>query len=438
MATAQPHPVALRPHGHHLNRCASYAGVVTTPLGAVLRGAPTRRRPEAETAWTQRAAHALGAPWLVTVALALAAAGAAAVYAATYAGLLSSGSSPYRYMIRDLLNLAVAIGLGAAASAIGYRTVCRYGLVAFGAAVGALVLVLSPLGTKVNGANAWFALGPVQLEPSQLSVLAGIILLARLLDDPRAEGAKLTLRRVALPLLLVALAALLILAEPALGMALVLVAVVAAVVALSGLTGKAMLVLVAAAVALVLTGMQLHVVKPYQQQRLTAFLHPDSSTSSGYQTSQSMIAVGSGGTVGKGFLQGAQTNGSFVPEQRTDFVFTVVAEETGFVGSIVLLGLLSALSLGALRIAARARERVGQLLATGVGVWFAVQTFVNVGMALGLMPVTGIPLPFISYGGSGLFVDVVAVGLVCSVAREQRSKRRDRGATKLAPLGTFA
>ena len=411
---------------------------MTVPVGAVLRGVPNPRRTAPRDGWAERVARVLGAPWLVAASLALAAAGAIAVYAATYAGLLSSGSSPYRYVVHDLINLTVAIALGAAASAVGYRTVCRYGLVAFGAAVAALLLVLSPLGTKVNGASAWFALGPVQLEPSQLSVLAAIVLLARLLDDPRADGKKLTIRRVALPLLLVALAALLILAEPALGMALVMVAVVSAVVALSGLTGKAMLVLVVAAVALVLTGMQLHVVKPYQQQRLTAFLHPNASTDSGYQTSESMIAVGSGGTAGTGLLKGAQTNGSFVPEQRTDFIFTVVAEETGFVGSVVLLGLLSAICLGALRIAARARDRGGQLFGTGVAIWFAVQTFVNVGMTLGIMPVTGIPLPFISYGGSGLFVDVVAVGLLCSISREQRPTRRTTGATKVEPLSAFA
>lgn len=371
----------------------------------------------------ERLAYVLGSPTIVGLTLALVAAGAGAVYAATYSGLLAAGSTPYRYMVRDLMNLTVAVALASTASAIGHRRLSQYAPVGFVVTVVALALVLTPLGSNINGANAWFALGPVQLEPSQLTVLALILLLARLLTNDEDPEQSLGLRQLVRPLVLAGLAVVLILAEPALGMALVLVIVGTALFALAGLKRGAVATLAIVAVLTVIGGAQLHVVKPYQQQRLSAFLHPSADTSSGYQTLQSLVAVGSGGVSGQGVLQGQQTNGAFVPEQRTDFIFTVIAEETGFLGSTALLGLLVALCLAALRVATQTADRQAHLLAAGIGIWFALQTFINVGMTLGIMPVTGIPLPFISYGGSGLFVDMISVGLLCSISREQRTRR---------------
>ncbi|GAC1324902.1 MAG: hypothetical protein NVSMB13_07080 [Mycobacteriales bacterium] len=164
--------------------------------------------------------------------------------------------------------------------------------------------------------------------------------------------------------------------------------------------------------------LHLHLLKPYQEQRFTAFTHPRADTSAtGYHTAQSEIAIGSGGLLGQGFLDGSQTNGGFIPEQQTDFIFTVTAEEGGLLGGAVLLSLLGALFLRGYRIAERAPDRFGQMIATAVVSWLAFQAFVNVGMTLGIMPVTGLPLPFVSYGGSAMFADLLGIGLLLSVRR---------------------
>ncbi len=160
--------------------------------------------------------------------------------------------------------------------------------------------------------------------------------------------------------------------------------------------------------------------KSYQLTRLTAFLHPSADPQgAGYSAAQAKIAIGSGGMLGQGLFQGQLVSGNFVPEQHTDFIFAVAGEELGFVGCTVIIALLAVVLVRALRIAARADDQFGMLVASGVAIWFGVQSFVNIGMTMGIMPVTGLPLPFVSYGGSALFADMIAVGCLQAVYRHR-------------------
>jgi rod shape determining protein RodA len=358
---------------------------------------------------------------LVGLTAALCVAGALSIYAATANGLRSAGLSPYRYLDRDLVNITVALLLCAGTAAINYRLLEAFAPFVYGGVCLLLLAVLSPLGTRVNGAKAWFTFGSQQLEPSELAKIAVILLLAALLAPLRDGEHRPPPRTCLLCLAVTGFPLLLILAEPALGVA-IIVAVLGFV--LLGLAGAGRRFLLALLLGVVVAGgavVSLHLLKPYQEQRFTALAHPDQDTAgTGYHTAQSLTAIGAGGWNGTGFLHGTQTNGGFVPEQQTDFVFTVAAEEGGFVGAGTLLLILTAVCLRALRIAERAPDRFGTLVAGGVASWFAVQTFVNVGMTLGIMPVTGLPLPFISYGGTAAFADFIGIGLLLNVARQSR------------------
>ncbi|MDP9297005.1 MAG: rod shape-determining protein RodA, partial [Actinomycetota bacterium] len=175
-------------------------------------------------------------------------------------------------------------------------------------------------------------------------------------------------------------------------------------------------VLALAAMVLLFGAFQLGVVKDYQLQRLTGFLDPQNDPlQGGYNKTQSEIGIGSGGLTGSGYLHGTQTNLDFIPEQHTDFIFTVVGEEFGFVGAMVLLILFGILIWRAFRIALLSKDPFGSYVAAGVGSMFAIQMFVNIGMTVGIMPITGIPLPFVSYGGSSLLANFLAVGLLLNV-----------------------
>ncbi len=164
--------------------------------------------------------------------------------------------------------------------------------------------------------------------------------------------------------------------------------------------------------------LKLHLLKSYQLTRLTSFLHPSANpSSSGYETLHSKIMIGSGGMFGTGLHHGQLVKAGFVPNQQTDFIFSVAGEELGFVGAAVIIALLGILVFRALRIASRADDQFGMLAAAGVAVWFAVQSFINIGMTIGIMPVTGLPLPLVSYGGSAMFADMIAIGMLQSVHR---------------------
>lgn len=374
---------------------------------------------------------------LIMATVALSVMGALSVYAATRNHLIMMGRPSNAYLTRDLLNFAVGAALSVPIFFVDYRQLRLITPLAYVTMLGLLALVLTPLGQRINGAHAWFSFGPVQLEPSEFSKLVVIILLAGLLSERQDKETAPHFRVIMLSLALAGVPTLFILAEPALGIAIVLAAISLTLIALSGAQARLVVTMLLAAVFAAILASSLHFIKPYQQERFTAFANPAAAqhSTTGYQIRQSNIAIGSGGLLGQGFLQGSQTDGGFVPEQQTDFVFTVAAEEGGLVGGCTILAALAALLWRGIKIAESAPDLYGRLIAGGVTMWLALQSFVNIGMTLGIMPVTGLPLPFVSYGGSALLADLIGVALLLSVHRQTlRSRPGARFSSASGPL----
>ncbi len=357
--------------------------------------------------------------WLWGPAAVLIAIGVLSVYAATRNGLLSAGRPGTDYLKRDLLNALVAAAVAVPLSRQDYRQLRALSPLVYGGLTVLLLAVLSPLGSTINGAHAWFSLGPAQFEPSEFMKLGLLLLLAALLSERRDREDSPGRAQVLWGLGVAGLPTLLVLAEPALGIAIVLVVITLSLLAISGVPARVVSGLIAGVVVGGALAFGLHLLKPYQEQRFTAFTDAAaaSHTTAGYQMKQSLIAIGSGGLTGQGFLAGSQTDGGFVPEEQTDFVFTVSAEEGGLVTGSVLLIALGVLLLHGLRVAQYAPDLFGRLLAGGVVMWLAFQSFVNIGMTLGITPVTGLPLPFVSYGGSSVLADLLAVAVLVSIKR---------------------
>ena len=356
--------------------------------------------------------------WILVLAVsALSAIGVLLVWSATQPSLLAAGLDPRTYLKKQLLWVVIGLMLMVAVSFIDRRRLRSWAPLAYGATLLGLLAVLSPLGSEINGAHAWISLpGGFQIEPSEFAKVALVLIVATVFSQ--ARGARPGLRSVLLALAAAAPLIALVVVEPALGVAMVLVVVTALMIVLSGTRLRiiaALTVVVGAAVALA-GGM--HLLKSYQLTRFTSFLHPSTDLAgAGYNAAQAKIAVGSGGMFGEGLFHGHLVAGNFVPSQQTDFIFTVAGEELGFVGTITIVVLLGIVVARALRIAARADDLFGTLIASGVAIWFAFQSFVNIGMTIGIMPITGLPLPFLSYGGSAVFADMIAIGMLQSVRR---------------------
>ena len=361
--------------------------------------------------------------WLLVLAVAaLVGLGALLVWSATRQRMLDAGVDPTAFLERHLLNAAIGLALASVAALVDYRSLRAYAPVVYLASCLGLVAVLSPLGRTINGAHSWIVLGGgFQVQPSEFAKVALVVGMAMLLaekrdnqDVPRDSDVLLVLALAAVPMALVML-------QPDLGTVLVLVFIVLGVIALSGAPARWVVGLVVAGAVVGVGAVQLGVLDDYQVNRFAAFANPTLDPQGvGYNTNQARIAIGSGGIEGKGLFQGTQTNGRFIPEQQTDFIFTVAGEELGLWGGSLLLGLLGVVLWRGLRIASRATDAFGRLVAAGVVCWFAFQSFVNVGMTLGIMPVTGLPLPFVSYGGSAMFANLVAVGLLQNVHLRSR------------------
>ena len=348
---------------------------------------------------------------LVLAAVSLSIVGAALVWSATK---VDHGDG---FLKRHVLNLLIGLALGACAALVDYRMLRAYAPIVYGASCVGLIAVLSPLGSVINGSRSWIVLGPgFQIQPSEFAKVALVVGMAMILgekrdgeDDPRDIDVLLVLLLAAVPMGLIFL-------QPDFGTMMVFVFVILGVLAVSGAPTRWVAGLVVAGVLAGWGVLHFHMLKPYQEKRFTAFADPSADPRGiGYNTSQARIAIGSGGVLGKGLGEGTQTNGDFVPEQQTDFVFTVAGEELGFVGAGAVLLLLFLVLWRGIRIAANAGDMFGTLLAAGVVSWFAFQAFVNIGMTLGIMPVTGLPLPFVSYGGSSMFANFMAVGLLNNV-----------------------
>jgi len=275
-----------------------------------------------------------------------------------------------------------------------------------------LLLVRSPLGSTVKGAQRSFQFAGFAFSPSELMKIGLVLMLAAFLSERKGELGFGGLLRAcilgAIPMVLVFL-------QPDVGTTIVLVAILVGVLIVAGAKTWHLAVLAVCAAVLLAGAFQLGFVKQYQLNRLIGFLDPKTGTSAQYNQQQSKIAIGAGGVRGRGYLNGLQTNLAFVPEQHTDFINTAVGEEFGFAGEVAMLFLFGVLIWRAIRIALLSKDPFGTYVAAGVASMFAIQMFVNIGMTLGIMPITGIPLPFVSYGGSSLVASWAAVGLLENV-----------------------
>jgi rod shape determining protein RodA len=366
---------------------------------------------------------------LIAAVLALCALGVLLVYSATEPSLVQRGANPHTYLDKQAIFVVIGLVMMALVSLVDHRQLRVFAPVVYGAAVLALLAVLTPLGATVNGAAGWIDLpGGFQIEPSEYAKIALILMTALLFSELREGGRNLaaghpgpSLRDVGIVIACGLPLIGLVIIEPALGISMVLVVVLAGMILLSGIQLRWVLGLLAVAAVGVIGALSLHLVKSYQLTRFSSFLHPSSDAAgSGYNAIQAKIAIGSGGMFGQGLFHGQSVSGSYVPAQSTDFIFTVAGQELGFVGAVVIVALLGVVVVRALRIATRADDSFGMLVASGVAIWFLFQAFVNVGMTVGIMPITGLPLPFISYGGSAIFADMIAVGLLLSVHHKRQ------------------
>ncbi|MBV9446435.1 MAG: rod shape-determining protein RodA [Streptosporangiaceae bacterium] len=353
---------------------------------------------------------------LVVVVCGLSALGTLLVWSATQPSLIAQGADPRTYLKKQLVWVVIGLVLMFVVSVADSRRLRGLIPAFYGLTVLALLAVLA-VGRNINGAHAWISLpGGFQVEPSEFAKLALVGGLAVIFSQRR--GARPGVRALLTALVCAAPLIALVVVEPALGVALVLVVVLAAMILVSGMRLRIIAALVALVAAGALMARGLHLIKGYQASRFTSFLHPNANLAgAGYNAAQAKIAVGSGGMFGQGLFHGQLVAGNFVPAQQTDFIFTVAGEELGFVGAIIIVFLLGVVIVRALRIAARADDQFGMLIAVGIAVWFAFQSFVNIGMTIGIMPITGLPLPFLSYGGSAVFADMVAIGMLQSVHR---------------------
>ena len=322
-----------------------------------------------------------------------------------------SGST---YLARHLINTGIGLGLAAAVTRVDFRGLRAYAPWLYLASVAGLVLVLTPIGSTINGSHSWVRLpGGFSIQPSELAKVALCVGLAVILAERGERDQPPSHRDVALAWVVAGIPIGLVMLQPDLGSALVLGALAVGVIAVSGAPKRWVLGVMAVLAMGITVALTTPVLSPYQRDRLVAFANPSADPQGiGYQTRQVRIAIGSGGWEGQGLFQGRQTQGGFIPFQQTDFVFSVAGEELGFLGSAGLLLVLGFLVVRTLMIAARAKDSFGALVAIGVACWFTFQVFENVGMNLGIMPVTGLPLPFVSYGGSSMFAGWLALGLV--------------------------
>ncbi len=359
---------------------------------------------------------------LLAAAISLSLLGAALVSSATAVKLDSAGQWPLTYGARHVLNLLLGLALCATVARMGHRAIRRYTPWLYGLAVVGLVLVLSPLGSTINGAHAWIRLpAGFSLQPSELAkvtIIAAVALVLADRDPGRAPDGRTVLRALAIAGVPIGL----VLLQPDLGTVMVIGVIVSGMLAVAGVRALHLLALAVLLLAGVATAFALDLVDDYQLDRLTAFTRPDEGARTfGYNTQQARIAIGAGGLLGRGLGAGTQTQGGFVPFNHTDFVFSVAGEEIGFVGVCVLLGLLAVILWRGLTIALRARDEFGRLVAVGVVLWISLQAFENIGMNLGIMPVTGVPLPFVSYGGSSMFAVWIGLGLLLNVHAATRA-----------------
>ena len=354
-------------------------------------------------------------PVLLGTCLLLAAAGLFLVYSATHQSLDALELDPAQFVKKQFTAFVLGFVLLILVAAFDYRFYKVYAGFAYAAVVVALVIVrFTPLGSNPSGAQRWFTFGGFQLTPSEFAKIALILMIAAVLSELRtAEPMLIDVLRVTM-IAIVPMG--LVFIQPDIGTTIVLVAILVGTLVVAGTRPRHLAVLAITASLLLFGAFQLNVIKGYQLDRLVAFLDSDSDAQgANYNRNQAEIAIGAGGLLGQGYLHGKLTNLDFVPEQHTDFIFTALGEEFGFVGAAVMLALFAILMWRAIRIAYLSKDAFGTFVAAGIAAMFAIQMFVNVGMVIGIMPITGIPLPFVSYGGSSMLANFVAVGLLLNI-----------------------
>ena len=340
------------------------------------------------------------------------------VWAATRDWYTRNGLDGQYYLKRHIINIMIGLILAYGTTVIDYRLLRAYTPFLWGAGVLGLAIVLIPgLGSEINGARAWIALpGGFQIQPAELAKISIIIGMSMILSERTHDSDGPTSKDVLQALVIAAVPVLLIILQPDMGTILIISAAVVTIIAVSGSPARWVVGLLLIAVLGGFVAVKAGVISDYQINRLQTFVDPNADTQgAGYQLRQARITVGSGGFIGTGLFNGPQTNGRFVPEQQTDFIFTVAGEELGFLGSGAILILYLILLMRAFSIARRTNDPFGRLVCTGVIAWFSFQIFENIGMTMGLMPMTGVPLPFISYGGSSMFATLIGVGLLQNV-----------------------
>ena len=363
-------------------------------------------------------------PVLTGAVAALLVIGTLLVYAATRDWYASNGLDPQYYLKRHVINIVIGLALAWGTTIIDYRLLRAYTPYIWGLGVFGLLFVLIPgVGSEVNGAKAWIRLpAGLQIQPAEIAKISIIIGIAMLLSERTHNNDAPSHQDVLKALGVAAIPILLILAQPDMGTVLIISASVVTMLAVSGAPTRWVVGLILLALVGGFVAVKAGVISDYQVKRLQSFVDPNAdSQGAGYQLRQARITVGSGGLIGTGLFNGPQTNGRFVPEQQTDFIFTVAGEELGFLGSGLIIFLLFLILMRAFAIARRSTDPYGMLVCTGVIAWFASQIFENIGMTLGLMPMTGVPLPFMSYGGSSMFANLIGFGLLQNVHASHRS-----------------
>ncbi len=349
--------------------------------------------------------------------------GVVMVYTATRGSLLAQGDDPKTFLKKQGLFVILGVITMVVVALIDYRRLETVATILYWLIVLSLLGVFV-VGSSAQGAARWFSLGPLQLQPSEFAVLALILAVASYCARREEEG--LAWRDVFRLLIMAGIPIVLVLVQPDLGTAMIMVIVLLVMLAVAGLPIRILVMLLVGTVLVALVAVEGGLLHHYQIARLTTFLNPSSHSSNPYvqsaiyNTQQAKNAIGSGGLLGSGIGHGVATNLGYVPEQQTDFIFTAVAEQLGFVGSVGLLALLGVIAWRVLHAAVVSRDIFGRLICSGLFAFVAFSVFQNAGMTMGIMPITGIPLPFVSYGGTAVLVFFSAVGLALSVGARRR------------------
>ncbi|HZA44609.1 MAG TPA: rod shape-determining protein RodA [Rubrobacter sp.] len=349
-------------------------------------------------------------PMLLLASLALSVFGICAVYVAVT-------DARQAYAIDQGIGFVVGLAGAIPLTLIDYRVWQRFLRPIYGLVV-AMLLAVTLIGAAAGGATRWIAVGPVQVQPSEFAKLLMVVVLAGYFAEKPVGEHGVFVKA----LCILSVPGVLVFVQPDLGTALVFGAIFVVMAYVAGARLIQLGGLAAATVLSAVLAVKLHILEPYQVARLTAFMNSGGDNTLGYQVAQSKLAIGSGGLIGKGLDAQTLSNLGFLPEDHTDFIFSNLAERVGFVGSLALILLFFFLIWRILHVATISRDRFGVLIAVGVATIFLFHLFVNVGMTMGIMPVTGIPLPFISYGRSNLVLSIISLGLLQSIAIRSRSE----------------